>query len=282
MSKKTKRTLKRILLIAALAMLVVVLTGCGNMNSPVTKSSTNFWDRYVVYYFQQFILVMAKNWHLGVAWAIIVFTVIVRVILLPLMYFQSKSQKKQMQLQPEIKQLQQKYPGKDVDSRQKLNEETQKLYSEAGINPMLGCLPLLLQMPIMLALYQAIYRTPDLRVGSFIWMQLGQPDQYHILPIVAGLLTLLSSWLTMKATPQQGGIGMAMMGVSAIMITWFAWVTASAVSIYWVVSNLFQVGQTMLLQNPWQIQREMAAKEKEKKDKERRLRRAKRRALKKR
>ena len=280
MNKHTKRTLKRILLFAALALLVVVLTGCGT--SPVTKNSTGFWDRYVIYYFQQFLLWMVNNFHLSYAWAIIVFTIIIRIVLLPLMHFQAKSTKKQMQLQPGVKALQANYPGKDMDSRQKLNEETQKLYSEAGINPMLGCLPMLVQLPVMLMLYQVIFRTTALRQGTFLWMQLGDPDPWHVLPILAGIFTFLSSWLAMKATPQQGGMGTIMTVFSSVMMLWFAWITASAVSIYWVVSSLFQIGQTLVLQNPWQMQREMEEKEKAKREKEKQLRKAKRRAFKKR
>ena len=98
-------------------------------------------------------------------WGIVIFTIIVRIIILPLMIYQMKSMRQTMELQPKLKALQEKYPGKDMESRQMLAKEQQKLYSEAGINPFASILPLIVQMPILFALYQAIFRSDVLKSG---------------------------------------------------------------------------------------------------------------------
>ncbi|MGU9560649.1 membrane protein insertase YidC, partial [Lactiplantibacillus pentosus] len=75
------------------------------------------------------------------------------------------------------------------DSMRAMQEEQKKLYAEAGVNPVAGCLPLLVQMPVLIALYQAIFRSQELKTGSFLWMQLGDKDPYFILPVLAALFT---------------------------------------------------------------------------------------------
>lgn len=85
----------------------------------------------------------------------------------------------------------------------KLREEQQKLYSEAGVNPVAGCLPLLVQLPILWALYQAIWRTNVLKTGQFLWLKLGVKDPYFVLPILAALFTFISTWLSMKSQPEK-------------------------------------------------------------------------------
>lgn len=171
--------------------------------------------------------------------------------------------------------LRKKYPGKDVESRQKLQEETSKLYKEAGINPYTGCLPMLIQLPVMYALYQAIWRTPQLQNGRFLWMDLGRPDPYYIMPVLAAAFTFISTYISQMSTPQSSQNGMTkgmtylmplIIGVSAIGIQ-------SAISLYWVISNLFQVVQTFILQNPFKYQRELEEQKKVERERERKVRR---------
>ncbi|EKZ7092349.1 membrane protein insertase YidC, partial [Listeria monocytogenes] len=118
---------------------------------------------------------------------IIVVTILIRLLIMPLMIKQLKSQKAMTSLQPKIKELQVKYASKDNETKQKLQQETMRLYQENSVNPMMGCLPLLIQMPILLGFYQAISRTAEIKTDTFLWMQLGNPDPYYILPIVAAL-----------------------------------------------------------------------------------------------
>lgn len=279
MSKKKKHLL---LLAALFLVVVVVISGCSNINEPITKNSPGFWNHYVLYQFSRFILWLASLVKNSYGWAIVLFTIIVRIILLPINWWQIRSMNKQMQVQPQIKALQEKYSAKDMETQQKLQAETKKLYAEAGINPIAGCLPLLIQLPVMWALYQAIYRTTELRNGHFLWMELGKPDPIYILPILAAIFTFLSTWIANLSQPEQPQATKVMMWIMPIMILIPAITISSAISVYWVVSNAFQVLQTLLLQNPFKYKKQQQEKLQREKQRQKALRKAKKRAFKKR
>lgn len=275
--KSTKRLLATLALVTVFAL---VLSGCATQTTqkptPISHNSSNWWDAWVVYYLSQFVLWIAKVCGGSYGWAIIIFTVIIRVILLPLNAVQINSTRKMQEIQPELKALQEKYSSKDLETRNKLNEETQKLYKEAGVNPYAGCLPMVIQLPVMWALYQAIWRTPEMQNGKFLWMDLGKPDPYYILPILATVFTFLSSYIATLSVPKSSQTTMTKMMsyVMAIMIGIGAIVFQSAISLYWVISNLFQVGQTLVLQNPFKYRKEQEAKEEAERERQRKMRRA--------
>lgn len=275
--KSTKRLLAALALVTVFAL---VLSGCATQTTqkptPISHNSSNWWDAWVVYYLSQFVLWIAKVCGGSYGWAIIIFTVIIRVILLPLNAVQINSTRKMQEIQPELKALQEKYSSKDLETRNKLNEETQKLYKEAGVNPYAGCLPMVIQLPVMWALYQAIWRTPEMQNGKFLWMDLGKPDPYYILPILATVFTFLSSYIATLSVPKSSQTTMTKMMsyVMAIMVGIGAIVFQSAISLYWVISNLFQVGQTLVLQNPFKYRKEQEAKEEAERERQRKMRRA--------
>lgn len=275
--KSTKRLLAALALVTVFAL---VLSGCATQTTqkptPISHNSSNWWDAWVVYYLSQFVLWIAKVCGGSYGWAIIIFTVIIRVILLPLNAVQINSTRKMQEIQPELKALQEKYSSKDLETRNKLNEETQKLYKEAGVNPYAGCLPMVIQLPVMWALYQAIWRTPELQNGKFLWMDLGKPDPYYILPVLAAVFTFLSSYIATLSVPKSSQTTMTkvMSYAMAIMVGIWAIVFQSAISLYWVISNLFQVGQTLVLQNPFKYRREQEAKEEAERERQRKMRRA--------
>ncbi len=275
--KSTKRLLAALALVTVFAL---VLSGCATQTTqkptPISHNSSNWWDAWVVYYLSQFVLWIAKVCGGSYGWAIIIFTVIIRVILLPLNAVQINSTRKMQEIQPELKALQEKYSSKDLETRNKLNEETQKLYKEAGVNPYAGCLPMVIQLPVMWALYQAIWRTPEMKNGKFLWMDLGKPDPYYILPILATVFTFLSSYIATLSVPKSSQTTMTKMMsyVMAIMIGIWAIVFQSAISLYWVISNLFQVGQTLVLQNPFKYRKEQEAKEEAERERQRKMRQA--------
>lgn len=275
--KSTKRLLAALALVTVFAL---VLSGCATQTTqkptPISHNSSNWWDAWVVYYLSQFVLWIAKVCGGSYGWAIIIFTVIIRVILLPLNAVQINSTRKMQEIQPELKALQEKYSSKYLETRNKLNEETQKLYKEAGVNPYAGCLPMVIQLPVMWALYQAIWRTPEMQNGKFLWMDLGKPDPYYILPILATVFTFLSSYIATLSVPKSSQTTMTKMMsyVMAIMIGIWAIVFQSAISLYWVISNLFQVGQTLVLQNPFKYRKEQEAKEEAERERQRKMRRA--------
>lgn len=272
----TKKNVKRFIAFLAVLTIAVVLTGCANNTGNVSHTSGSWWDRYVIYYFSQFLLWLADLLGKNYGWTIIVFTILVRLLLFPLNAISIKSTTKQQQLQPEIDKLRAKYPGNDAESRQLLNAETQKLYKEAGINPYLGCFPMLLQLPFMFALYQAIYSTKQLQDGTFLWMNLSKADPYYVMPILAAVFTFMSSYVAQMSAPESSSQSMtkAMMWITPLIVAVPAISFPTAITLYWGVSSIFSVVQTFILQNPFKYAREQEAKKQAEKERQRKIRRA--------
>ena len=265
---------KRILLSLGLVMVMLVLSACGN-TAPITSESTGFWDGIVIYNFSRFIIFLSELFNNNYGVGIIIFTAIIRVILIPLNYFQTKSTQKMQKVQPQIKELQEKYASKDTQTRELLQAEISRVYSDNGVNPYAGCLPAVVQMPVMIALYQAISRTEVLSEGSFLWMNLGESDPYFILPVLAAILTFFTTKLTTMSQPQGGGQAKAMMYTMPAMILFVGISLPSALSLYWVVSNAFSVGQTLIMNNPYKIISEREAEERAQKERAKALEKAK-------
>ena len=156
------------------------------------------------------------------------------------------------------------------------------LYKEYGVNPYATMLPLVVQLPILMALYQALTRVAFLKTGTFLWIELSQPDPYYILPVLAALFTFLSTWLTNKAAREKNFAITLMTYVMPIIIFFFGFRLASGVVLYWTVSNAFQVFQILLLNNPFKIIAEREAKERAEKEHAAKIRRAKKKAQKRR
>ena len=213
-----------------------------------------------------------NNYGLG----IIAFTLLIRLLILPLMVYQTQSMRKMQEVAPALKAIQAKYPNRDTESMAAMQAEQSALYKEAGVNPFASFLPLIVQMPILIALYTAIRTTKQLETGTFLWAQLGQHDHLFILPILAALFTFASSYLVMMGQPEKNSMTTSMTYIMPIMIFIFAINVPSALSLYWVVSNAFQVAQTWTIQNPFEIRREREAKKRAEKDRERAIRKAKR------
>ena len=249
--KNSVKKKKKALSLAAIASLTMLLAACSNQ--PVTSHSTGFWDHYIVYNFSQFIIWLSNHTG-GYGMGIIIFTIIIRVLLLPLAFYQTKSMVRMQEITPQLKAVQKKYSSRDRDSMMKMQEETQK------------------------ALYQAIWRTPELRHGTFLWLQLGHTDPYYVLPVLAAVFTFVSSWLSMASMPEKNSMTTMMTWFMPIMIFFMALGFSSAITLYWVVSNAFQVVQTLLLQNPFKIRREREEKQRVEKARKRKIEKAKRRA----
>ena len=161
---------------------------------------------------------------------------------------------------------------------EKLRRAQQKLYSEAGVNPLAGCLPLLVQLPIIWALYQSIWRTRILRTGQFLWLKLGSKDPYFILPLLAAVFTLISVWLSMKSQIQASGLNSIMLFGMPVFIFFAALKVPAALSLYWVITNAFSAVQILLIQNPWKIKKERQIKQSKAKAHKRKIKKAIRRA----
>ena len=146
-------------------------------------------------------------------------------------------------LQPEIKKLQEKYKG----DPQKLQIETSKLYKENDASMFGGCLPSLLPLPILMALYYVFYRMSEIDGKSFLWLtDLGAPDPLYIFPILAAVTTYIPSYLMSKSNPPQNN-GMNMGGMNIGMSLFMAFMALkfkSILVIYWVLGGVIQIVTT--------------------------------------
>src|SRR5215212_7101100 len=185
----------------------------------------------------------------GIPWwlSIVVLTAIVRSLLFPLTIKQVKSMRAMQDLKPEMDKLRAKYK----DNRQKQQEELMKLYQERRVNPLGGCLPLLIQMPIFITMYYVI-RTfeethPSFASGGILWFKdLTVADPYYILPILSALTMLAASEITAKnVDPQQRWL----MRVLPVGITVFLLSFPAGLFMYWITSNLVTLVQNYLIYN---------------------------------
>lgn len=187
--------------------------------------------------------------------AIIIFTIIVKLILTPLTVKQTKSTFAMSEINPKIKEIQAKYKNKP----EKQNEEIQKVYKESGINPMAGCLPLLVQMPILFALFY-VFREPikhgvfdtkaafDAANGSFLWFSsLVKPD--IPLAILSGISGFFMQ-LVMTPKDQMQGPMKTMLYVMPAMSLFWGLTFPAALTLYWTISNLFSVVQYYVVTKP--------------------------------
>lgn len=179
--------------------------------------------------------------------AIIIMTVIIKVMLLPLAIKQIRSMKGMQVLQPKIKELQQKYKN----DPQKMQMEMGKLYQEVGVNPLSGCLPMLIQMPFLISIFYALksYQYDPTHM-NFLWLpSLGQTDPMYILPLLSAVSTFIMQKQTMSsnntgAAAQQQKIMLVFM---PLFIGYISLQFPSGLVIYWVVSNLFQMAQQFIM-----------------------------------
>ncbi len=240
---------RRILIISALIGLILLLSGCAQVNDPITAESTGFWNKYFVYPLSWLITYVAELFGTNYGLAIIVVTLLIRFALLPLMIKQTKSSKAMQAIQPELKSIREKYSSKDQATQQKLQQETMQLFQKHGVNPLAGCFPLIIQMPILIGFYHAIMRTSAIADHQFLWFDLGNPDPYYILPIVAGVTTFIQQKITMMGMDNNPQMAM-MLWLMPIMIVVFAINFPAALSLYWVVGNIFMIVQTYLIKGP--------------------------------
>lgn len=178
--------------------------------------------------------------------AIILLTVVIKMLLYPLTIKQVKSMKAMRELGPQLKELQEKHK----DNKVKGQEEVARLYKKAGINPLAGCLPLLIQMPFLSGIFYGIRNFSYVSQPSFLWIKtLSGTDPLYILPILAAITTYISSQQTMTDSSQQNKMMLLFM---PLMIGYMAMKFPSGLGLYWVVGNITQIIQQRLL-NPARI-----------------------------
>lgn len=240
------------IVLGALALLVI-LAGCSPVMEPITtpemKESGSWWTRNVVYWFSLMLDTFA-DWFGGeYGLAILLLTIIVRTLILPLMLKQYKNSQAMQKLQPEMLKIREKY--KDDPRRQQ--EEMMKLYQLHQVNPLAGCFPLLIQMPIFIALYNSIYMNQPIYEHTFLGLRLGlAPSEgawyYYIIPVIAAITTWIQSKM-MMAQNQGAMMGpmKGMMMIFPVLIFVMAINFAVALPLYWIYSNIYTIVQNYFM-----------------------------------
>ena len=177
-------------------------------------------------------------------WSIVLLTVFINIAIFPLRHKSVVSMRKMQALQPQLKAIQDRYASLKVTdpARQKMNTEIMNLYREKGVNPASGCVPMLLQFPVLLAFYSMLSQSIELRGAEFGWWirDLSQPDPYYIIPV---LMAVTMFWQT-KITPTTADPAQQkVMMIMPLMFTVFFLRAPSGLVIYWFVSNLWAIGQ---------------------------------------
>jgi len=192
------------------------------------------------------------NW----GWSIVLLTFLIRLAFFPLTQKSSVSmrhtQEKMKKIQPRIQAIKERYRKmkRDMAGRQKMNEEIMALYSKEGVNPlagMSGCLPLLLQLPILWGFYNLLNSAIELRHAPFaLWItDLSKKDPYYVTPIVMGITMLIQQVMTGSSIPD--ATQRRMMMLMPLMFTWFFKDLPSGLVLYWLVNNVLAIGQQYLI-----------------------------------
>ena len=186
-------------------------------------------------------------------WAIIVITVIIKVVFWPLTQASTRSAKRMQMLQPQIKALQEKYKDDPVKAQRKMME----FWKEHKINPMSGCLPTLIQMPVFFGFFFMIRSAIELRGASFLWVaDLSSPDTlfiipginfpFNLLPLVMGVTMLWQAHLT-PPSPGMDPAQAKLMRYMPLMFLVFLYNYSAGLTLYWTVQNLLSIVQTKLI-----------------------------------
>jgi YidC/Oxa1 family membrane protein insertase len=219
--------------------------------------SIPIWDQYVhflvavldglaTFFANAGLAIIASN---AAGLAIIAFTIIVKTLMLPLTVQAIRSSKSMQELAPRIKELQKKH-GND---RQRLSQETMALYQQHRVNPMAGCLPMIIQIPIFLGLYNAIMTLSTSGAGPwtepFLWLpSLALPDPIHILPIVAAAFQFVQTQMMRpahqpKSTDPQQAMMNSIMNIMPLTVIFFGWTFAAGPVLYWATQSVYSVIQ---------------------------------------
>jgi YidC/Oxa1 family membrane protein insertase len=200
-------------------------------------------------------LFLALNWtsdHLvhNYGWAIVLVTVAINLVLFPLRISSMKSSKKMQALQPQIKAINDKYKNLSMRDPKKAeqNQEVMDLYKKNGVNPVGGCLPMLLQIPFLYAFYKVLAVSIEMRGAHWLWVtDLSQPESLaiHLLPI----LLVVTQFLTQRMTPSPGmdPSQQKMMMLMPLVFGYMFYFASAGLVLYWLTGNLVGIAQQWLL-----------------------------------
>ncbi|QVK17889.1 YidC/Oxa1 family membrane protein insertase [Mycoplasmatota bacterium] len=260
-----KKLFTRILLLSFSFMMIINLSGCAkvykgkNMKEIYPLNYDYFWDRVFVQPIAWLLDFITDNTG-SFALAILLTTIIVRTILFPIYTKSNDTSLKMQAIQPEIKKLNEKYAGKtDPESRNKQQIEMMKLYKDNNVNMLAGCVMPFLQMPIFLAMYNAVVKVP-VTFGytasrlSFLGLDLSKPGPFYFLPILVATSAVLLQFISMyglTAEAKSNPTMKMMMWLMPGMMFVFSFSQASALSVYWIVGNIYSTLQIILVKKPF-------------------------------
>ena len=270
---KRSASKSRVILILLLILAALLLSGCGvsmEGTDVTTTPPAGLWQSLVVWPLAKTLIWLngvLENSNFPYSWGftIILFTFLIKVVTFPLTYTQLKGMQAQRAIQPRMQEIQKKY----ANDKNRLAQEQMKLYNEAGVNPLSGCLPLVIQMPILFGLYAALVAIgPNLKGARFFWIpDLSFPSNtqgmswitqnfsagnylflvaYLILPVLL-MVTQFAMQKWMTPTPvgndAQGKTTQQITLMMTFMFGFFTLQVPAGLTLYWVTSNILQMGQ---------------------------------------
>lgn len=252
-----KKILKYISVLSLILIFTVVLTGCtartGVQHAP-TSGPYGWIYKWLGTPFQNLILATAK--HVGgrdaYAWGIVIISFVVRLLLLPLslnqQYKSTAQQEKMRAIQPQLKLIQDKQKeAKDPETQQKISALMMDVYKQNGVSLTggIGCLPLLLQFPILIGIYQAVQYSQEIGVATFMSIPLGKPSL--VITIIATLFYVIQSWLSLQVVPQEQKKQMqTMLWINPIMTFFISMISSAALALYFLAGGIVLLIQQLI------------------------------------
>jgi YidC/Oxa1 family membrane protein insertase len=243
---KVTKLKKKITLLSLLTAAVLLLSGC----SAVENKEGFFYTLFVAPFdFSLDYLGNLFNGSYGLA--IVAITVIIRLVLMPFMLRTYKRQQgmkvKMDKLRPEMEDIQKRLKeSKDKEEQMKIQQEMMGLYKKHDVNPLnMGCLPVVIQMPIVMGLYFAILYSPDVKSHEFLWFNLGTPD--IAMTLIAGAVYFFQAKVSLWTMPEQQQKQMKLfIYISPIMIMFVSFTSMAALPVYWAVGGVLLIIQTFI------------------------------------
>lgn len=237
---------KKLFLFFMLVITAAMLGGC----SGVANQTGFFYDFFVrpfAWLIHEIGIALGGNFGL----ALIIITLLIRLVLMPFMLKTYKNQQlmkvKMDKLKPEMEEIQKRSKqAKNQEEQQKIQLEMMELYKKHGVNPLnMGCLPILIQMPILMGLYYAIRSSKEIASHTFLWFNLGHSDM--IMTILAGLVYFAQAQVSLATVPEEQKKQMRLFSyMSPVMIIFISLNAPAALPLYWAVGGIFLIIQTYI------------------------------------
>lgn len=245
--------------LALLVVAALVLSACGATNNPNVAPHSGIYGWVYQWLGRPLQNIMIQTAHMiggenGAGWGIVIITFVVRLILMPLMLVQQnksvRQQEKMARLQPQMKLIQaaMKHKGITPNQQMTLSGWQRELYSknQVSLTGGMGCLPLIIQLPIMWGIYQAVFYSPQLAHSTFFGISLSQKSV--VLAIIATVFTVIQGYISLIGIPEEQKKTMqSMMIVNPIMTLFFSLSFSGALALYWAAGNLVMIIQQLIV-----------------------------------